>query len=49
MGLPPIIGLIGGILAILAGIAVFIKPQIMAWVVGIFLIIFGIFAVMAAI
>ena len=47
MGLPAISGLIGGILAILAGIVVLIKPQIIAWVVGIFLIIFGISAVMA--
>ena len=47
MGLPQISGLIGGILAIIAGIVVLIKPQILAWVVGIFLIIFGISAVMA--
>ena len=47
MGLPAISGLIGGILAIIAGIVVLIKPQIIAWVVGIFLIIFGISAVVA--
>jgi uncharacterized membrane protein HdeD (DUF308 family) len=49
MGLPAISGLIGGILAILAGIIVLIKPQIIAWVIGIFLILFGISAVLAAI
>jgi uncharacterized membrane protein HdeD (DUF308 family) len=49
MGLPAISGLIGGILAILAGIIVLIKPQIIAWVIGIFLILFGVSAVLAAI
>ena len=49
MGLPQISGLIGGILAIIAGIIVLIKPQILAWVVGIFLIIFGISAAATAI
>jgi len=48
MGLPQISGVIGGILAILAGIVVMIKPQIIAWVLGIYLIIFGAFAVLAA-
>ena len=48
MGLPAISGPIGGIIAILAGIIVLIKPQILAWVLGIFLIIFGISAVLAA-
>ena len=44
---PQISGLIGGILAVIAGIMVLVKPQILAWVVGIFLIIFGIFAILA--
>lgn len=44
MGLPQISGIIGGVLAIVAGIIVIIKPQIIAWVVGIYLIIFGVFA-----
>ena len=48
MGLPAISGLIGGILAIIAGILVLIKPKVLAWVVGIYLIVFGIFAIMAA-
>ena len=48
MGLPQISGFIGGILAIIAGIIVIIKPQIIAWVIGIYLILFGIIAVMAA-
>ena len=49
MGLPQISGLIGGILAVIAGILVLVKPKILAWVVGIYLIIFGVFAVLAAI
>ena len=48
MGIPQISGVIGGILAILGGIAVIIKPQIIAWILGIYLIIFGAFAVLAA-
>ena len=48
MGLPAISGLIGGIIAVLAGVIVLIKPQILAWVLGIFLIIFGISAILAA-
>ena len=47
MELPQISGLIGGILAIVAGIFVLIWPKILAWVIGIYLIIFGIFAVLA--
>jgi len=47
MGLLQISGLIGGVLAIIAGIIVIIWPRIIAWVVGIYLIIFGIFAVLA--
>jgi uncharacterized membrane protein HdeD (DUF308 family) len=49
MLLAQISGLVGGILAIIAGIIVLVKPQILAWVVGIFLVIFGISAVLAAI
>ena len=49
MGLPQISGLIGGILAIIAGMIVLVKPKILAWIVGIYLIVFGIFAVIAAI
>jgi uncharacterized membrane protein HdeD (DUF308 family) len=49
MMLAQISGVLGGIIAIIAGIIVLIKPQILAWVVGIFLIIFGISAVFAAI
>ena len=48
MGLPAISGLIGGILAVVAGIMVLIWPRIIAWVVGIYLIIFGAFAVLRA-
>ena len=48
MGLPQISGIIGGILAIIAGILVLIWPKILAWVVGIYFIIFGVFAVLAA-
>ncbi len=48
MGIFQISGIIGGILAIAGGIIVIIKPQIIAWVVGIYFIIFGVFAVLAA-
>jgi len=48
MGLLQISGLIGGILAIVAGIIVMIWPRIIAWVVGIYLIIMGAFAILAA-
>ena len=47
MGLPQISGLIGGIIAIIAGILVLVKPKILAWVVGIYLIVFGISALTA--
>ena len=47
MGLPQVSGIIGGILAIGAGILVLIKPKVLAWVVGIYLIVFGVFAIMA--
>ena len=48
MGLIQISGVVGGILAVIAGILVIVKPKILAWVVGIYLIIFGVFAVLAA-
>ena len=41
MGLSQIIDLIGGILAIIAGIIVLVKPQMVAWAVGIFFIAAG--------
>lgn len=47
MELPQISGLVGGILAIIAGILVLAKPKILAWVLGIYLIVFGVFAVLA--
>ena len=48
MGIPQLSGVIGGILAIVFGIIVIVKPKIIAWVLGFYLIIFGIFAVLAA-
>ena len=48
MGLMQISGFIPGVLAIIAGIIVIVKPQIIAWIIGIYLIIFGAFAVFAA-
>jgi uncharacterized membrane protein HdeD (DUF308 family) len=48
MGALQISGAVGGIIAIIAGIIVLIKPKILAWVVGIYLIVFGAFAVLAA-
>ena len=47
MGIPQVSGVIGGILAIIFGIVVIVKPKIIAWVLGIYLIIFGIFAILA--
>jgi uncharacterized membrane protein HdeD (DUF308 family) len=47
MGALQISGAIGGIIAIIAGIIVLIQPKILAWVVGIYLIVFGAFAVLA--
>lgn len=47
MELPQISGLVGGILAIIAGILILAKPKILAWVLGIYLIVFGAFAVLA--
>ncbi|MDD4858995.1 MAG: hypothetical protein PHR56_02165 [Dehalococcoidales bacterium] len=49
MGFPQISGFIGGALAILAGIITIIKPQIIAWILGIYLIVFGVLAVLAAV
>ena len=49
MGILAISGLIGGIIAVVAGIMVLIWPKIIAWVVGIYLIIFGALAIWAAI
>ncbi len=48
MQLIAISGLIGGILAILAGIIIIIWPRIIAYIVGFYLIIIGILAVIAA-
>ncbi|MFC1942751.1 hypothetical protein ACFLWU_06015 [Chloroflexota bacterium] len=48
MDFPQISGLAGGILAIIFGIIVLVKPKIIAWVLGIYLIIFGLFAALAA-
>jgi uncharacterized membrane protein HdeD (DUF308 family) len=44
-----ITGLIGGILAILFGIIIIIRPKIVAWLVGIYLIIMGILAIIGAV
>jgi uncharacterized membrane protein HdeD (DUF308 family) len=49
MELPQISGLIEGILAIVAGIIILVKPKILVWVLGIFLIVFGVSAVMATV
>ena len=44
-----IMGLIMGILAIIAGIAVLIQPKLLSWIVGIFLILLGAGAVSIAV
>lgn len=47
MELPQISGLVGGVLAIIAGILILVKPKILTWVLGIYLIVVGAFAVLA--
>jgi uncharacterized membrane protein HdeD (DUF308 family) len=42
-------GLIGGTLAIIAGIKVIVWPRIIAYIIGIYLIIIGILAVISAV
>jgi len=37
--------LIGGIISILVGILIIVKPKILAWIVGIYLIVVGAIAV----
>jgi uncharacterized membrane protein HdeD (DUF308 family) len=44
----PITGFVAGILSILAGIAVVVWPRILPYVVGIYLIVVGVVAVIAA-
>jgi hypothetical protein len=48
MELPAISGLVGGIIAIMAGIIVLIGPKILVWVVGGLLIVLGIVAILAS-
>ncbi len=47
MELPQISGLVGGVLAVIAGILILVKPKILTWVLGIYLIVVGAFAVLA--
>jgi uncharacterized membrane protein HdeD (DUF308 family) len=42
-------GLVGGLLSIFAGIAVIVWPRIIAYVIGVYLIVIGIIAVLAAV
>ncbi len=39
--------LIGGIISILVGILIIVKPKLLAWIVGIYLIVVGAIAVIA--
>ena len=47
-GVVEVSGFIGGIITIVAGIVVLIWPKILAYIVGIYLIIIGVLAVTAA-
>ena len=47
-GVIQVSGFIGGIITIVAGIVVLIWPKILAYIVGIYLIIIGVLAVTAA-
>jgi len=49
MGFVQVGGFITGALAIIAGIVVIVKPRILAWVVGISFIVFGVLALASAI
>ena len=42
-------GLVGGLLSVLAGIAVIVWPRIIAYVIGIYLIAIGAIAILAAV
>ncbi|MBN1191504.1 MAG: DUF3096 domain-containing protein [Dehalococcoidales bacterium] len=44
-----ITGIIGGILAILFGLVIIVKPKLIAWLVGIYFIIMGVLAIIGAI
>ena len=46
-GLFPIGGLIAGIISIIAGIVVLVWPKVLAYIIGIYLIIVGLIAVVA--
>ncbi|MFC2062411.1 DUF3096 domain-containing protein [Chloroflexota bacterium] len=48
MGVLQISGLVGGILAIIAGIIIIVWPKIIAWIIGIYLIVMGALALWAA-
>lgn len=48
MGVLEISGLVGGILAIIAGIIIIVWPRIIAWIIGIYLIVGGALALWAA-
>jgi uncharacterized membrane protein HdeD (DUF308 family) len=41
-------GLVGGILAILAGIVIIVWPRVIAYIIGAYLIVVGVLAVLAA-
>jgi uncharacterized membrane protein HdeD (DUF308 family) len=47
-GIIEISGFIGGIITVVAGIVVLIWPKIIAYIVGIYLIVIGVLAVTAA-
>ena len=47
-GVVEVSGFIGGIITIVAGIVVLIWPKILAYIVGIYLIVIGVLAVTAA-
>ena len=47
MEFPQISSIIGGVRPILAGVLLINWPRILSWVVGVYLIIFGILAVLA--
>ena len=45
--MPKVSGLLMGILSIIAGILIIVFPSILAWVIGIYLIVIGVLAILA--
>ena len=47
--MPQVHGLVMGILSIIAGLLIIFMPSLLPWIVGIFLIVIGVIAILAVI